>query len=354
VTEVVDSNISVNPERFHGKDRIIALDKTEFKIEKDSSAGRGRPTNADIVNLSDNPKTKQSDSYGQLPNNTAPKAKISGHDRLPLKTAFDTKEVKVEKHDKGDKRSSVKISKAIESRQQEKVFETLRLQKILDKKQSYFERQDQSVVFLDKAVRKTTVKRIKLNNIIDITENITRIGHQLSINRTALSANEINAFNGSFKGQINSSISNALNFFPQTPTLSVNLYPPKLGRVFLKLSVTNSGIVLRLNAVNAATTTLIKNLTDDLRNHLSKNNIPIAKILVATIPQATSVSSQSTLSNNSNASNWNNNGNKSDFLGTHTNAGEQNGRENLRRDGRRENRQFYGNGYYQGRINLWI
>ncbi len=355
VTETVDSNIPVNPKRFHGKDQIISLDKTKFKMEKNHSAGSGRPTNADadIVNLSGNPKTKQSDSYGRLQDNAVLKTKIFTHDVL-RKTAFDTKEVKAEKDDKGDKRNSVRISKDIESRPQKKVFETLRLQKVFDKKQSYFERQDQSAVFSDKAVRKTTVKRIKLNNIIDIAENITRIDHQLSINKTALSANEINAFNGSFKGQINGSISNALNFFPQTPTLSVNLYPPKLGRVFLKLSVTNSGIVLRLSAVNAATTTLIKNLTNDLRSHLSKNNISIAKILVATIPQTTSVSSQNTLSNSSNASNWNNNGNKSDFFGTHDNAGEQNGRENLRKEGRRENRQFYGNSYYQGRINLWI
>ena len=337
---------AVDLKRLHGKDNIISLDKTKFEIKKDYSTGRS--INADII------KTEQSDSYGQLSNNIALKAKISGHDRLLRKTAFDAKKAETEKGDKEDRRNTVKISKDNENSQKKEVLEPLRLQTAFDKKQSYLERQDQSAVFLNKAVRKTTDKRIKLNNLIDIAENITRISHQLSINRTALSAQEINAFNGSFKGQINSSISNALNFFPQTPTLSVNLYPPKLGRVFLKLSVTNGGIVLRLNAVNAATTTLIKNLTDDLRNHLSKNNIQIAKILVATIPQTASASSQSTLSNNSNASNWNNNGNKSDFFGSPDNTGGQNGRENLRKDGRRENRQFYGNSYYQGRINLWI
>ncbi len=93
VTETVDSNIPVNPKRFHGKDQIISLDKTKFKMEKNYSAGSGRPTNADadIVNLSGNPKTEQSNPYEQSPNNMVLKAKISGHDQLPRKTAFDAK-----------------------------------------------------------------------------------------------------------------------------------------------------------------------------------------------------------------------------------------------------------------------
>jgi len=193
-------------------------------------------------------------------------------------------------------------------------------------------------------------KKTQADDFMILSNDIGKIDNLIGINNLNHNLPSSAAFNANIKAQLSDSLSFSMKFYPQTPTLSVNLYPPSLGRVFLKLSMSSRGLVLRLNAVNASTTNLIKSMVGDLKNHLSKNSISIAKIMVSTLPAASSESAHSMTNNNGNFSNWNNDNNQN--MANTDNAGAGSGSEQFGQNGK--NQHFRRNEYYRNAINLWI
>ncbi len=200
--------------------------------------------------------------------------------------------------------------------------------------------------------QKTIPKTAKFDAAINILNNLSNVSSLSSAQGTTLTSAETGIFNSSISGQINSSVSNAASFLPKTPTLSINLYPPKLGRVFLKLSITSSGMILRLSAINSTTVQLLQNKIDDLKDSLSRNNIVVSKILVEIIPQVSSAANQTiqnSLNSNNNNLNWSSNNNRNFSGNNHGGNRETFSREN--KDG--ENK-FYRQQFNAGSLNLWI
>ncbi len=203
------------------------------------------------------------------------------------------------------------------------------------------------------AAKKIAIESTKFDTAINILNNLSNAGNLTGSQNITLTSAEVNTFNSSINAQINNSVSNAANLFPKTPTLSINLYPPKLGRVFLKLSVSANGMILRLSAASSITVHLLQDKIDDLKDSLSKNGITISKILVEVIPQISSTTNQNGLNNNNGSLNWNTNGNNNNhqnFSGGNHNSNRETFNEESK-DGKNEfNRQQFNT----DSLNLWI